>query len=264
MPEKVCVICGRDCANVPRQKDPQGRYACKSCLDARAIAPSRAKDLLVAPPPKQAPGTPPVDPDANVGYELLGDIPEPCATCGAPLAKGIVVCTRCGYNAQTGERITTAVIASPAGPKSKPEVEDQEEEDDDEPRTPLVIHGGWAAGAIATVMAILFVVAKTSDSDLMIGVYSLGVIGVSIIAAISSIIIPFQEEEAAWGLGLLLANGLVIARAIGLLGGYGFGGMFGVGATLYYAFAVSESRWLRGILVINFVCIVSLIAFTGK
>lgn len=268
MPDKRCIICGKDCSKVARQKDAKGNYACQSCLDARDTERAARKS---APPPKGSAPSPPHSPanarsadDENMSYAILGDLPEPCGSCGAPLRKGMVVCMSCGYNAETGVKHNTEVQAAPLMPPAR-ENDDDEDEDDAEPRRMIVIHGGWAASALGVVMAILFFLAKSDGGDTMIGVYRLAVIGVSILAALSSIVIPFQEEEAGWGVGMLLANGIAIARAFGFIGmGMGWGGLVAVGATLYYAFAISESRWLKGIVALNFLCFFSLMAFTGK
>ncbi|MBL8760759.1 MAG: hypothetical protein JNL50_05585 [Phycisphaerae bacterium] len=271
MPEKTCIICGKDCSGVARQKDAKGNYACQSCLDARQKARAARKNAPTSaaqpPVPNPAASAAPGD-DENMSYSILGDLPEPCGSCGAPLAKGMVVCMSCGYNAETGVKHNTQVQVAPLRPARHVEAEDEDEdedEDDGEPRRSIVIHGGWAAGALGVVMAILFFLAKSDGSDLMLGVYRLGVIGVSFLAAISSIVIPFQEDEAGWGIGMLLANGIAIARAFGFVGmGMGLGGLVAVGATLYYAFAISESRWLKGIVMLNFVCMFSLFAFAGR
>lgn len=34
--QKLCVVCGADCAGKPRVKDPSGRYYCKACYDVKA------------------------------------------------------------------------------------------------------------------------------------------------------------------------------------------------------------------------------------
>lgn len=274
MPDKICIICGRDCSTVARQRDAKGNYACRSCLDARdkaravrKVVSSEDKPTGAAIPQSlMASAEPASGDDENMSYSILGDLPEPCPSCGAPLTRGVVVCMSCGYNAETGVKHNTEVHAAPRMPPARQDDDDEEEKDDvGEPRRMIVIHGGWAAGVLAIVMAILFTLAKSAGGDAMVGVYGLAVIGVSFLAAISSIVIPFQEEEAGWGIGMLLANGIAIARALGFIGmGMGWGGLVAVGATLYYAFAISESRWLKGIVVLNFLCFFSLMAFAGK
>ncbi|NUQ53236.1 MAG: hypothetical protein HUU19_11145 [Phycisphaerales bacterium] len=272
MPDKICIICGEDCSRVARQKDAKGNYACQSCLDERErVRASRTGPSTSAEPSTPAPRQPsppsskPAPVDEDMSYDLLGDMPDPCGSCGAPLAEGVVVCMNCGYNAETGVKHNTEVQVAPLLSPAKRDSVEKDDDDDGEPRRVIVIHGGWAAGAVGVVMLVLFVLARSSGSDAMLGVYGLGVIGVSLLAAISSIVIPFQEDEAGWGIGLMLANGVAIARAFGLIGaGMGFGGLVAVGVTIYYAFAVSESRWLKGIVALNFLCMFSLFAFTGK
>lgn len=271
MPDKICIICGKDCSHVARQRDSKGNYACQSCLDAREKERGARKSPSPTDKPPKAvptalPTKPATDDDENMSYALLGDLPDPCGSCGAPLPKGMVVCMNCGYNTETGVKHNTEVQAAPLMPPARQnDDEDDGEDEDDEPRRMIVLHGGWVAGILGVIMAVLFMLAKSDGGDVMLGAYGLAVIGISILAAISSIVIPFQEDESGWGLAMMVANGVAIARALGLLGfGMGMGGLVAVGATVYYAFAISESRWLKGIVVLNFLCFFSLLALGGK
>lgn len=132
-PEKVCVICGQDCAGKPRVKDPQGRYSCKSCHEAATVrkapaaqapGPGVAKTkatsaplaaaVATRPQTKPAPAPEP-EPDpvfdgldnASLleGIESSASTPpaaESCGGCGMPLSPGAMVCMSCGYNRMTG------------------------------------------------------------------------------------------------------------------------------------------------------------------
>ena len=52
--QKICGLCGQDCANRPRTKDKRGRYFCSACYD-RAIARKRQQRGLAPPSPPPPP-----------------------------------------------------------------------------------------------------------------------------------------------------------------------------------------------------------------
>jgi hypothetical protein len=54
---KICAICGKDCSNDPRIKDPKGRYFHRDCYERAAQAQARHRPT----PPAPASDTPPVD-----------------------------------------------------------------------------------------------------------------------------------------------------------------------------------------------------------
>lgn len=140
LPQKVCIVCGQDCAGRPRVKDPRGRYYCRECYD-RAARKQRAKReaqraAAPPPPPPPAPLDEPVgaelipqDEDADLG--LFGELSSlekeaaaaqvqqyPCPSCGNPIPAGAVLCMRCGYNRQLGARMESpgaAPVASGGG-----------------------------------------------------------------------------------------------------------------------------------------------------
>jgi len=58
-PMKVCVVCRTDVAKLPRVKDPQGQYYCKTCYDgarkeavSKHAAPAKPKPTAVVQPPR--------------------------------------------------------------------------------------------------------------------------------------------------------------------------------------------------------------------
>ncbi|MFP4055820.1 MAG: hypothetical protein ACLF0G_03005 [Candidatus Brocadiia bacterium] len=84
----------------------------------------------------------------------------PCPECQAPLAPGAVLCTNCGYDLRTGQRLETAAEAEPPqeaeAEEPAEEPEEQAEEEEPEPLRPgravarlvlsLVVLGAVAAG----------------------------------------------------------------------------------------------------------------------
>jgi hypothetical protein len=116
--QKICVHCKQDCSGKPRAKDAQGRYMCKECVEklkARgAAAPTRP-----ASPPAPPTAPPATEDDHSVLSTLLGDLPEPCPSCAAPLTTGAVVCNFCGFNKETGQGTRTRVMAAPREKRAK-------------------------------------------------------------------------------------------------------------------------------------------------
>jgi len=121
MPEavatKLCTVCGIDCSKRPRVKDQQGRYMCQECFD-RA---KQTKQVQKAPPP-------PV-PDASskaaeaallndnsflldLGSSKTAEVSggtKVCPECGRGMSANAVVCIGCGFNSQTGKRLSLKV-----------------------------------------------------------------------------------------------------------------------------------------------------------
>eukprot|EP00913_Durusdinium_trenchii_P006311 g5923.t1 len=108
---KTCVICGQDCAGLPRLKNDKGQYAHKACVTNKQT-----------PQPNHEPEADPyaLDDDAGLAMDdLLGDLdptdnaPGPraaCPSCGNALADGAVVCMGCGHNTQTGKTLSSKVL----------------------------------------------------------------------------------------------------------------------------------------------------------
>jgi ribosomal protein L40E len=126
-PEKICAICGEDCAGQPRIRDPQGRYYHKSCHEearrimeqrraeaaggALAIEPSDEDDLsnLLEDAIDQS------RPAAVDAAPPAAGMTQICTNCGAHLPGGSVICTNCGYNMQTGKRLKSRKSKERAG-----------------------------------------------------------------------------------------------------------------------------------------------------
>jgi len=112
--QKTCVVCGADCADRPRVKDPKGRYYCKPCYEQL----SEQKRQSAPTPP--APGDMPLQADAidadDERSALFSEIADTapstgktCPQCGAELDQQAVLCVRCGYNFQSGEALQMQV-----------------------------------------------------------------------------------------------------------------------------------------------------------
>lgn len=108
--EKRCVFCGLSCAGEPRIKSADGKYAHKSCAQARGKG--KARGSVAAAPAAAVP----VEGEAPMAA-FLDDLPEPgaaadegrCGGCGSRMADGSVICLQCGYDARSGAQAKTTV-----------------------------------------------------------------------------------------------------------------------------------------------------------
>lgn len=114
--EKICVVCGADCATLPRLKDSQGRYACKTCVEAKRRAATGDKAMPKASPaPKPRPAASAAG-GASAGFSMDAYLDgihtpdaNPCPKCGAGRAADAVVCMQCGFDSASGKAMTTKV-----------------------------------------------------------------------------------------------------------------------------------------------------------
>ncbi|MFT5424954.1 MAG: hypothetical protein ACI89L_002757 [Phycisphaerales bacterium] len=99
--EKPCFYCAESCADQPRVKDKQGRYAHKSCQRAFSKPEeSKRSRRKAAHPETHEPQAPEEAPD------FLADLPDlipsiyhtvaPCPTCNQRVHPRAVLCTHCG------------------------------------------------------------------------------------------------------------------------------------------------------------------------
>jgi hypothetical protein len=115
--KKICVMCGQDVSGKPRVKDALGSYLCAGECEQRSAAVAKAR---AAAPRVGAKVAPPVvaKPVAETGgtfmSNLIDDSPmmkaTKCDACGQPMSGSAVLCTRCGFNTQTGKALKTAVV----------------------------------------------------------------------------------------------------------------------------------------------------------
>jgi hypothetical protein len=110
--EKQCVICGRDCSNRPRTRDPIGRYACSSCYAKACSAHGHGESADTSDLSSEL--TP------EIVDEVMTHAPD-CPRCGTAREPGTVVCVNCGYDTRTGDRLEVHVegsVTAPAGCES--------------------------------------------------------------------------------------------------------------------------------------------------
>ena len=107
-PGKICAICGVDCSDRPRIKDPGGRYFCKTCYQEAKRRKDERKARSQTPPTEAA-----APPSADILRELHEESAQrresACPGCGQPLADDAVICTNCGPNISTG-RVPASVV----------------------------------------------------------------------------------------------------------------------------------------------------------
>lgn len=129
--QKICGICGLDCAGRPRIKDKTGKYYCKACYD-QALTKKRG---VTAPQIAPSSSSPPAQDDDEFSmlnallaeqqsHAVALDAARQCANCRASLASDAVVCVNCGFNVQSGRplQVQTDAAAPPLITESKPRI----------------------------------------------------------------------------------------------------------------------------------------------
>ncbi|MHC4064795.1 MAG: hypothetical protein ACYSUQ_02230 [Planctomycetota bacterium] len=169
---KTCRLCGQDCSDKPRVKDKRGQYYCRDCYEkARSSRQAASAAKPTAPPPSppsageatgKAAGS---GGDSAASLDLLAQLAAHgrsapvvekqgprCPGCSKPLAQGVVVCTNCGYDLRTGQRLPLAQAAPTAKP-ARPASGGFD-----------ILRQPWVFGAIPTAVFIpLFLAARTND-----------------------------------------------------------------------------------------------------
>ena len=150
--EKVCGICGEDCSGRPRTKDAKGQYYCMACYeDAKRRQKARASR-----PKPHARRPKPVDDgldmlaalaDAQDAAPAIEEL-RTCGGCNMPLDRGVVVCTRCGYNMSTGRRAPAPKVVAAAKPKKAPKSRS-------ESRSAAATEVGTVVGALGVGLPVL-------------------------------------------------------------------------------------------------------------
>ncbi|TVQ50729.1 MAG: hypothetical protein EA377_14055 [Phycisphaerales bacterium] len=188
---KQCVVCGEDCANKPRVKDPKGRYYCKPCYN-RAAAQRREKqrqreleESRESSPPQDDPGNESTAGGLGLGSLLddsdasgsgmgvgLADEPTPksregtCPECGHGYEAGAVICVNCGYNLRSGKKLQASVIA------------DDGEDDAAEEASPATSRWPTVIGVLAIIVAAFGLLTDLAGTVSVIAVLTdLGAVG---------------------------------------------------------------------------------------
>ena len=118
---KFCRICGADCTHRPRKKDPQGHYYCKECYEEAAQKTRDRREKVAAAASRrngEGLGLLRDLAGSTVGAEVIEEVRK-CGGCNAKLKRGIALCTRCGYNNATGERVASVADPLDALPGSR-------------------------------------------------------------------------------------------------------------------------------------------------
>lgn len=214
--QKVCVLCGGDCAGQPRIKDPRGRYYHKTC-HAEAARQREAGEAVTPMSDALSDALPAAGAGAGLGAmsgglddgpSFLDDILPPgaglagaCPNCRSQLAPSAIVCTACGYNTQSGQAGTTRKL------KAK------------KPRAAAGARGGGGGdgffqSAIGVFLVMVFVgiafsavaIAGSGVGVVMAVVATIGV-GLALFGAtIWAVVDAFREGRIGWGVLNLLVS----------------------------------------------------------
>lgn len=145
--QKVCVICKQDCSTVPRIKNGEGRYACRSCVETKQKQSSREASAHAA--QQQRPRTF-LDADDGEGFIDLSGVLEAeraaqptmqagsaCPGCGMRLQDGQTLCLDCGYDTTRGK------------PAKQRKIKEAKPERTDDPSHPGIARMGIGAACAA-------------------------------------------------------------------------------------------------------------------
>jgi hypothetical protein len=240
---KICIHCGQDCSAKPRTKDPQGRYACKSCFDrlsaahaaqAGKPAPAAAARSASVPPVKVArPAATPAaasasdDADQDSFLASFADTlsASNCISCSAGLAAGSAFCTACGTDQATGRQINTRTLKAPKEKKAR------------SARTGggPNISPGWIGLALIGIFAALTIFSGGNPEMLLLVQGLVALLGLT--AWITTIVCAFMDGRPGWGVVGILS----FIPLVGL-------------ALLYYVFFINERAMVKMLIASNIIC----------
>ena len=232
---KTCVVCGKDVSGQPRVKDAAGHYMCAGECQQKAIAAAKArKDAAAQPKPgppaplgptlaKKPASSEPLPPGGLLG-QLIDDSPmlksAKCESCGSAMPGGSVICTRCGFNTQTGKALKTAVIV---------EKEKKEEKVASRYKGEFGPSFGMLFLIVAGTIGLLCGLATVSPIFMVLGLMLASLC--LFVGAVWGIVDAFRQGEALWGI-------------LGVLGFFlGFPGL----GFLYYMIFVNELKWSKSL-----------------
>ena len=213
MPQKMCVVCGTDVSGKPRVKDDRGRYTCQGSCQAKFAKMVEAK----------APSAPPPVVDSSFMDHLVSASPmmnvTNCPSCNSPMPGGGVLCTRCGFNTQTGKAVKTRVV-----------IEKQRKDSAAPARRGEF---GPSAEVLLAISCLAFVVLAGlgAVNYLVWAVATLLIFGAYAVAYIWTIVMAFRQGETRYGIfGLLCV--IPFVNLISL-------------AFIYFGLALNEDKWSR-------------------
>jgi len=182
--EKICIVCGEDCAGRPRLKDSKGQYACQACVEAKK---RRRKEPMPAGAAVQ--NEAPVA-SGDIGFSMddyIGDVrpadANPCPKCGMGRSDGAVVCMQCGFDSALGRVMSTKV--------SKEKVKRTR-------RTPRMSGGTVYVIVALSMLVLLPAIALTSPEGAGVAVV-VSVLWV-LLAYIYMVGAAFRDGDRFWGL----------------------------------------------------------------
>jgi hypothetical protein len=197
------------------------QIACPAChagmiVPGQAPAPARVPAFSVGAPP------PPVPALAPAHAPTPAPAASGCPSCGAPLARGTVLCTKCGFNLATGQRLQAKALKSAA--KARGAAPGQESW----AKNPNV----WA-GIVAGIFALLYGFARLNPAGIM--VYA--------------------------GLALLFYVAIritVLIFAFGEGAGTGFMTLCIPFYDLYFVYGINENRMLKSLYTISLLAVLAM------
>lgn len=194
--EKICVVCGKDVAKLPRVKDAAGHYICVgSCQETLKAKMAAARPNPMKPAP--APAVKKPEPESyDLMEKLIAESPmsraRHCTGCGSPLVNNAVVCVRCGMNAMTGKAMKTRVSTEKAPKQKRVKYRNKY----------AVDSGGqsfWVLlGIYSAVLGIVGLLPLASPEAMLISIVIIGI--ASLVAWIAGVFAAFKNDQGMWGI----------------------------------------------------------------
>lgn len=197
MSTKVCFVCGKDVAALPRVRDNEGRYACRSCVREEVTSSAPAKQqsprkTSARPPSKQPAGAPQADEAASGAADnYFSNIQQnACPKCGTVLGVGTKVCFSCGFDSATGETLTTKIVAPPKAERDPGEKSPRKFKIDSGPGVNFLI--GFVP------LAALFGLGFVNKEIIYVYLVVAAVLGIW--TYIGSLVCAFRDEDTVWAI----------------------------------------------------------------
>lgn len=118
---KICRLCGVDCSNRPRSRDSKGHYYCQPCFDKINKTAKSDEPVVARPVRARGPAPPPASMMKSGEPDLLAELSDLesssetidrspiCESCGAPMERGAILCTSCGFNKRLGQKLAAKI-----------------------------------------------------------------------------------------------------------------------------------------------------------
>lgn len=245
---KQCIMCGKERRGLPRVRDPKGRYYCPECYEQgierkKKLAAEHSSGNALASDENDDThagigADSPVPTRATLGPSLLDDLVDdvvpaakrpavaPCESCGQPTTVDAIICTSCGYNRQTGEKL---------------KIETAKPETDWVANSGMFVSPGVIGGGIMAVFGIMLFIGRTVEPVAIALILSHSLFAIAI--TLTALFFAFRESIVQGLLTLFLPFYI-----------------------LWFVYGVHDGpylKWLYGAMIVGAVCVGALAVMIG-